>query len=302
MHYGEDDKVDENNEKLQNSILKADRPDFTAVTGDCVSGWMYDGIPGWYKKQWDKWTRPYLQNKVPYALAMGNHDDQADANRNQILSYELTHPYSMSKIGPKSITGITNYYIPVYSSNKTSDEIEFLLWFFDSMDHNCYSDKSWGCVGNDTVQWYRDESERLVKEYKRIIPGIAFVHIPPPEYLEATRTNKINGTKEEDVCCPIYNTGLIGAMIDNRNVQAMFVGHDHDNDYSVDVDKKIYLYYGRKTGYGCYGPISVQHGSRIIRLNERSHSYDTWIRNEDGTITNYTDPVDAPKQDTCSAS
>lgn len=284
---------------LQNSIIQFEKPDFTAVTGDCVSGWMYDGEKGWYKRMWDKWTSPYLKYKIPYSLAMGNHDDQADATRDEILSYEVTHPYSMSKIGPKDITGITNYYLPVYH-NESSEEIDFFLWFFDSMDHNCYTDKSWGCVGNDTVQWYRDESDRLLKKYQRIIPGIAFIHIPPPEYLYATFNHSIYGVKEEDVCCPIYNTGLIGAMIEKHNVQAVFVGHDHDNDYSVDVDNKINLYYGRKTGYGCYGPVSVQHGSRMIRLNQRTYSYDTWIRNEDGTKTNYVDPSEAAPQDTCS--
>ena len=29
----------------------------------------------------------------------------------------------------------------------------------------------------------------------------------------------------------------------------MFVGHDHNNDYMVDLDGNITLAYGRKTGY-----------------------------------------------------
>lgn len=34
---------------------------------------------------------------------------------------------------------------------------------------------------------------------------------------------------------------------------AVFVGHDHSNDYVNEFEGMI-LGYGRKTGYGCYGP------------------------------------------------
>lgn len=33
----------------------------------------------------------------------------------------------------------------------------------------------------------------------------------------------------------------------------MFVGHDHSDDFCVDYEG-IQLGYGRKTGYGSYGP------------------------------------------------
>ena len=33
----------------------------------------------------------------------------------------------------------------------------------------------------------------------------------------------------------------------------MFVGHDHANDYIIEYEG-LYIGYGRKTGYGCYGP------------------------------------------------
>ena len=36
-------------------------------------------------------------------------------------------------------------------------------------------------------------------------------------------------------------------------MKALFVGHDHINDYVVDYEGLL-LGYGRKTGYGCYGP------------------------------------------------
>lgn len=53
------------------------------------------------------------------------------------------------------------------------------------------------------------------------------------------------------------NSGFVDALIEN-NVKANFVGHDHTNDfggtYTNSQGKSIELVYGRKTGYGSYGP------------------------------------------------
>ena len=40
-------------------------------------------------------------------------------------------------------------------------------------------------------------------------------------------------------------------------MKALFVGHDHINDFIVDFEG-LQLGYGRKTGYGCYGPAPGQ--------------------------------------------
>ena len=42
-------------------------------------------------------------------------------------------------------------------------------------------------------------------------------------------------------------------LIHSGDVIGLFVGHDHANDY-VNEYEGLYIGYGRKTGYGCYGP------------------------------------------------
>ena len=42
-------------------------------------------------------------------------------------------------------------------------------------------------------------------------------------------------------------------MIHSGDMFGLFVGHDHANDY-VNEYEGLYIGYGRKTGYGCYGP------------------------------------------------
>ena len=59
------------------------------------------------------------------------------------------------------------------------------------------------------------------------------------------------------------NTGLVAAfkercrssflLTPRGDVKSVFVGHDHANDCVIDFEGLL-LGYGRKTGYGCYGP------------------------------------------------
>ena len=50
-------------------------------------------------------------------------------------------------------------------------------------------------------------------------------------------------------------------------MKAIFCGHDHNSDYSG-FYKDIELIYGRKTGFGSYGPKYVQRGATVIKLKE----------------------------------
>lgn len=62
--------------------------------------------------------------------------------------------------------------------------------------------------------------------------------------------------------CSEINTGIVDAFLEKcawlrgvrfrGNVVALFVGHDHPNDFTVDY-KGLMLAYGRKSGYGGYG-------------------------------------------------
>jgi len=66
-------------------------------------------------------------------------------------------------------------------------------------------------------------------------------------------TKYLYGSRHEDICCSSVNTGLFSAILMNKNIKATFCGHDHNNDFHGDYNG-IELYYGRKTGYGGYGP------------------------------------------------
>lgn len=57
----------------------------------------------------------------------------------------------------------------------------------------------------------------------------------------------------------------------------MIVGHDHNNDYYGNYDG-VNLAYGRKTGYGAYGPSGMLHGARVFEVSLNPYKIETWIR------------------------
>ena len=155
------------------------------------------------------------------------------------------------------------------------------------MSDNCEEVVGWGCVYPNQVQWYRQKSKELIElDNNVVLPGYAFFHIPLVEYMDLYNNNKIAGSKYEEVCCSSLNTGLFSAFKEFDNIKATFCGHDHNNDFHGDY-LGIGLYFGRKTGYGGYGPSDgLQRGARILNFNLQNTNIKltSWIRQEDATI------------------
>ena len=80
----------------------------------------------------------------------------------------------------------------------------------------------------------------------------------------------------ERACAPQLNTGLYTAMKEMGDVEGVFVGHDHDNDYVVNWNN-ILLGYGRYTG-GNTVYNNLSNGARVIELTENEPGFSTWIR------------------------
>ena len=78
---------------------------------------------------------------------------------------------------------------------------------------------------------------------------MAFFHIPLPEFNLASRSEDscLIGIRKEEACAPKVNSGLFTTMLELGDIMAVFVGHDHVNDY-VTSWKGILLGYGRYTG------------------------------------------------------
>ncbi|KAK8797206.1 hypothetical protein WA158_004416 [Blastocystis sp. Blastoise] len=282
LHFGDSDN-DSGTYNIMKKVLEADRPDFIAFTGDMVAGYGWDKKSGWYEKKWRHFSSIANETKIYYGYALGNHDEEADLKRKQIIELDMTNPWSMSELAPKETVGASNFVIPVYEYNSTS-RIAFNMWFLDSMRSGCMGISGYGCVELETIEWYYKKSEEMEKEQGYKIPAVSFFHIPPPEFMTSWDDGKPIGRKDEHVCCFPANPGLIAAMKKRGDMHSVYVGHDHTNDYIVNYEG-IDLIYGRKTGIGCYGPSSgVKRGGRMIEITLKDHkmSINNYIVNEDG--------------------
>ena len=74
---------------------------------------------------------------------------------------------------------------------------------------------------------------------------------------------------------------MFDAIKEQKTVEWVSVGHDHNNDYYGEYDG-IHLAYGRKTGYGSYGPKNLKRGGRIFEITQDPYKIDTWVRQDDG--------------------
>jgi hypothetical protein len=173
--------------------------------------------------------------QTPYAIILGNHDDEADLSRREILMLDesMGGNLSFTQQGPLGVGGASNYYINLFSPGNSSTLVPAArLWFFDSMDVGCAGfSGSWGCVTSTAVQWANDTLARLLPT-----PSLAFVHIPLPETMIAWANDTgAVGYKGELSNCPLINTGLFN-VLKGSGVGSVWSGHDHDNDYVASID------------------------------------------------------------------
>lgn len=273
---------------LINEILDAEKPDFVVFTGDLV--W---GAPA--KDAFDTVLQPVIDRSIPWAYVNGNHDDEFELNRTQIMDHITQKPYCMASHGDKSLKGEGNYILELRSS-ESRDEISTLLYFMDS---GAYNNKhkgvgwSYDWFGHEQVDWYRKQSAAYTARNDGVpYRALAFFHIPLAEYPIMT-LNKENyiGNYKEDECNGKINTGMFAAMVESGDVVGTFVGHDHDNDY-------IGNYYGIALAYGRYsGGNTVynnlgNNGCRVINLKEGEKGFSTYIRLRGGETLF---PVDFPE-------
>lgn len=158
------------------------------------------------------------------------------------------------------------------------------LWFLDTGDSDCMGVHGYDCVHPDQLDWFREQNNAIEDTDPSKGQGFLFMHIPMIEYVHLYNDYNFFGHAEEAVCCQSVNTGLFGALKEQPCVNWVSVGHDHNNDYFGNYEG-VNLAYGRKGGYGCYGPsYPMQRGARVFEVTESPFSIKTWVREESGEV------------------
>ncbi len=234
--------------KLIENMLQKFEPDLIAVTGDFWSndqGGQGVSFCEQCAKRIDSFGFPWL-------FAWGNHDEVLD--RPKAHSILESMPNTLYSRGD----GNGNYRIEL-QDKKTQKP----LWQF----YMLHTEK----VGVSTreTDWLKNECASLPKT-----PGFVFCHIPVLQYDEIWENGKAIGIKHEKVCNEKENGKALPKIAETGRVSAMFVGHDHVNDYSGE-SCGVNLVYGRATGFGGYGADKVAKGGTLIEIlpGQKSYSY-----------------------------
>jgi len=85
------------------------------VTGDVVSGYAWDDVTRpWAALQYKNFTDVLMRLNMRWATTAGNHDTEADLNREQISELDRSFPNSLTLPNMANISNAFNYYLPVF--------------------------------------------------------------------------------------------------------------------------------------------------------------------------------------------
>jgi hypothetical protein len=276
LHWSDSSPNCEKTKAVIESVLAAEKPDIAMLTGDIVTD-----VPA--REGWLRIAKIFEEAKMPWAVVLGNHDDEAGLTRDEVFDIIENLPYFIGERGAE-LTGCGNYSLPVLSSN--GDHTAAVLYCIDSNNKpsaHRYGHYDW--IHFDQIKWYRDTSDEYTRQNNNTpLPALAFFHIPILEFNNVVGKDRTIGYDEEGVASPEINSGLFCSMIEKKDVMGAFVGHDHNNDY-IGIEQEIALAFGRTTGIDAYG--KLERGSRIILMYEGVSKFDTWIRTPKGTEFEY---------------
>ena len=229
---------------------------------------------------------------IPLAFTYGNHDTESMSTLNKTelnevyksLSYKtsgnLLYPY----IQP-DIMGRNNQLIEIRNADGSLNTGLFMI------DSNAYTGEGlneYDYIHDDQVDWYAGEVDRMNAEAGHIVNSMVFFYIPLQEYKTATElyldgSDKVTyyygenpgdhgGITNELVCCSDYPSKLFDTAVELGSTTAMFCGHDHYNNASIEYKGKR-LTYGMSIDYLAMPGISretKQRGAELITIHPDS--------------------------------
>lgn len=269
-----------------NEVLDIEKPDFVVMTGDQVFGQAApDPETALFKA-----VSPFVQRKIPFAITLGNHDDESVLSREQMMKLASSLPYSHASVGPQEVDGFGNYALTVESSKLK--KAGAALYFLDSHSYSKQpkTNPGYDWFKDSQITWLELESAGLQEEAgapKGLLLSMAFFHIPIPEFRE-TADRPFIGQMREGVAGPKYHVD-IRAAFGIAGIHVASVGHDHANDYCLlneqdretEYHHKMWLCYGGGAGEGGYGGYDGYiRRVRVYELNQESREVRTWKRAE----------------------
>ncbi|XP_044491263.1 probable inactive purple acid phosphatase 29 isoform X1 [Mangifera indica] len=292
---------DLNTTAFLNRMILAERPDLIVFTGDNIFG--FDATDA--AKSLNAAFAPAIASNIPWVAVLGNHDQQSTLSRGGVMKHIVTLKNTLSQVNPpeaRIIDGFGNYNLEIGGVEGSSFENKSVLnlYFLDSGDYSTVpAIGGYGWIKPSQQLWFERTSAKLRREYmskpaaqKTAAPGLAYFHIPLPEYASFDSSN-FTGVKQEGISSASVNSGFFTTMVAAGDVKAVFTGHDHINDFCGQLTG-IQLCYGGGFGYHAYGKAGWERRARVVVANLEKveeggwgavKSIKTWKRLDDGHLT-----------------
>lgn len=141
-------------------------------------------------------------------------------------------------------------------------------WAFTFGNHDAE-----GAVSKEEISDYLETLEYCIYERgdeTKVVPSLAFFHIPLYEFTQAYNEAKengeiISGWRFEKEYGPYEDDGMFEAMLEMGSTKGVFVGHDHMNNYSVNY-KGIRFTYGNSCDHNIY--LVPFRGGKLIEIKK----------------------------------
>lgn len=264
------------------AMITAEKPDLVIVTGDVSYPVPFQA--GTFNNLSSARIFAALMESlgVYWTLGYGNHDTEAYSyyGRDDLsaLYGSDDYKYCIFETGPEEVDGYGNQVINVKNSDGIITQSLYIL------DSHSYVDGDvlgimwkYDNIHENQVQWYKDTVKALNEEnnetYKKLgkktksdIKSAAFFHIPLTEQKDAWYEYAENGFEDTEnaklhygvagesgkvVYSGIGEDGMFEAMLETGSTKAVFCGHDHYNNFSIEY-KGIRLTYGMSVDYLAY--------------------------------------------------
>ncbi|XP_012084986.1 probable inactive purple acid phosphatase 28 isoform X2 [Jatropha curcas] len=302
-------------------MIQSEKPDFIAFTGDNIFGTSTtDAAESLFRA-----FGPAIESRLPWAAILGNHDHESTMTREELMSFISLMDYSVSQANPSiedssdtgkgsmitNIDGFGNYNLRVYGApgSLLANHSLLNLFFLDSGAREIVQGRrTYGWIKESQLHWLRGISRGYQGQKQDLnhlneasilaLPlALAFFHIPIPE-IPQLYYQKIVGQFQEAVACSFVNSGVLQTFVSMGDVKAVFLGHDHTNDFCGKLDG-IWFCYGGGFGYHGYGRAGWPRRARVIlaelRKGEKSwmgvESIRTWKRLDDEKLSKIDEQV-----------
>jgi len=210
--------------------------------------------------------------ETPWTFVFGNHETDYDSYNDFLDKIQETQ-YLYFKVGPELDGGGVGNFRIVFNKD---DNPFYTLYFLDSHAERAdYTEEQgiYDYVKESQVNWV---DEHLLED---TTDSVMYMHIPLRQFMNPT--NYVGTFNEDKVYAQGVDTGLFSILIERGKTKGVFVGHDHLNNFYVNVGG-IMLAYGQITGYSAYG--DLPRGGRVVEIDS-SGSMSSYILLENEVLS-----------------